>query len=79
MKWKDWIDKLSKDGIYNSGERLTKNGAVLKGNKQQIIDGPYSESKEIIGGYISIKADGLRKRLKFLKDVLFLISTVMLK
>ena len=67
MKWKDWIDKLTKDGIYNGGERLTRNGAVLKGNKQQIIDGPYSESKEIVGGYISIKADDLQEAIEISK------------
>jgi hypothetical protein len=72
MKWKTWIEELTKEGIYNGGERLTRNGTVVKGNEKQsdgyrIIDGPYSEGKEIVGGYISIKADDLQKAIEISK------------
>jgi hypothetical protein len=68
MKWKTWIEELTKDGRYNSGERLARNGTVVKGDQKQIIDGPYSESKEIVGGYISIKADDLQEAIEISKD-----------
>lgn len=57
MKWKAWIDELAWDGRYNGGDRLQRDGAVIKGSKKQIFDGPHTESKEIVGGYISIKAE----------------------
>ena len=57
LKWKNWMEQLTKDGIYNGGNRLERNGAaVLKGNQKQLSDGPFTESKEVVGGYISIKA-----------------------
>ena len=66
--WKNWTEELSKKGIYNGGERLTRNdAAVVRGNNKQIIDGPYNESKEIIGGYISIKAKNLQEAIEISK------------
>jgi hypothetical protein len=67
MNLKTWIEELTKMNIYNGGERLARIGSVIKGSKKQIIDGPYSESKEIVGGYISIKADDLQKAIEISK------------
>jgi hypothetical protein len=68
MNWKNWTEELSRKGIYNGGERLTRNeAAVVKGSAKQVSDGPYAESKEIIGGYISIKADNLQHAIEISK------------
>jgi hypothetical protein len=68
MNWKNWTEELSQKGIYVAGERLTKNdAAVAKGNDKQVIDGAYGESQEIIGGYISIKADNLQQAIEISK------------
>jgi hypothetical protein len=66
IKWKTWIDELTKDGRYNGGERLLRNGAVVKGNQRQVVDGPYSAG-EIVGGYISIKAADLKEAIEISK------------
>jgi hypothetical protein len=60
MKWRAWMEQLSKEGKYGGGHRLTKSGSVLKGKEKQIIDGPFAESKEIVGGFIAIKANDLQ-------------------
>jgi len=67
MKWKIWTEELIKKGTYSGGNRLTKNGTVLKGTKKQITDGPFTESKEIIGGYISIKAANKEEAVEIAK------------
>jgi hypothetical protein len=68
LNWRNWTEELSKKGIYGGGERLTRNdAAVVKGNAKQVIDGPYSESKEIVGGYISIRADNLQQAIEISK------------
>ena len=67
IKWKTWMDQLTKDGKYNGGDRLTRNGSVMKGKDRLIIDGPFSEGKEIVGGYISIKASDLSEALEIAK------------
>ena len=67
-KWKTWVEQLTKEGRYNGGNRLERNGAVvLKGNQKQLSDGPYTESKEVIGGYISIKAGDRQEAIEVAK------------
>ena len=69
IQWKNWVDELTKKGIYNGGERLTRNeAAVVKGNARQITDGPYTANNECVGGYISIKADDLQQAIEICKD-----------
>jgi len=66
MKWKKWMEELTRQGKYLGGQRLTKNGSVLKSAKQ-ITDGPYVESKEIVGGYVAIKANDLQDAIEAAK------------
>lgn len=66
--WKNWIKELSKKRIYRGGERLTRNEAtVVNGSARQVMDGPYTGSKEIVGGYISIKTDNLQQAIEITK------------
>lgn len=56
QKWKVWTEELAQKGKYSGGHRLTRGGAVISGKKKLLIDGPYTEGKEIVGGFITIKA-----------------------
>lgn len=60
-KWMAWIDRLSKAGIYKAGEPLEAEGKVIRGKKMDVTDGPYAESKDVVGGYLIVKADSLAK------------------
>jgi hypothetical protein len=55
-KWFAWIDKLAKAGKYDSGEALSPGGKIIKGNYKNVTDGPFTEGKEIIGGYFVVNA-----------------------
>jgi hypothetical protein len=59
--WRTWLDQLSKEGKYLGGQRLAPGGTVLEGRDKKILDGPYAEGKEIVGGFMSIKADNLKE------------------
>ena len=61
-----WMDELTQKGKHPAGKRLLEKGAVLKGSKQ-ITDGPYAESKEIVGGYLGIKANDLNEAIEIAK------------
>ncbi len=64
QKWTNWVGDLTKKGIYNGGERLTRNDAVvIKGGAKEIGDGPYTVNGEMVGGYISVKADNLQQAI----------------
>jgi hypothetical protein len=57
QQWFAWIDDLKAKNIYQSGEALLPGGKTVKGSKALVTDGPFAESKELIGGYFLIKAN----------------------
>jgi len=54
-KWMAWVDKLHQAGKYVSGEALLPGGKLVTG-KNAVTDGPYTEGKELVGGYFVINA-----------------------
>ena len=54
-KWMAWVDNLNKEGKYVSGEPLLPGGKLVSG-PASITDGPYTEGKEVVGGYFIINA-----------------------
>jgi len=58
-KWTTWIgEAMAKGWMKNAGDALTEEGRVVDARKV-VTDGPFVESKEIIGGYSIVKADTL--------------------
>ncbi len=57
QQWFDWINGLKANGIYVSGEALLPGGKTVKGAEGIVTDGPFAESKEVVGGYFIIKAE----------------------
>jgi hypothetical protein len=50
----------AKKPFYKGGKRLTQDlGRVIKANggKPRATDGPYSETKEVLGGFYTIEAE----------------------
>jgi hypothetical protein len=62
-QWQDWIGGIAAQGKFVSTNRLGFEGKTLKPN-QVIVDGPYAEVKEIIGGYILVKATNIDEAMK---------------
>lgn len=56
QKWEDWLGKGQQDGwCVAMGDALGPDGKVVQADKT-VTDGPYLESKEMIGGYSVIEA-----------------------
>lgn len=56
-RWMAWIEQLSKTQTYASGEPLLPGGKLVAGKAgKTVTDGPYTEGKEIIGGFFIINA-----------------------
>ncbi len=59
-KWVAWMKELGQKGhIKDPGHPLEGTGKLVKGSQKQVIDGPYAETKDIVGGYMVIEADHL--------------------
>lgn len=53
-----WLDRQVAEGTMKTGQRLANQGRTVSKN-QAVTDGPFSETKEVIGGYWFILADNL--------------------
>lgn len=59
QKWMAWMQDLAEKGhLKDRGQPLEAEGKVV-GGKQPITDGPYPESKDIVGGYTLVEAKDL--------------------
>ncbi|HEY6901922.1 MAG TPA: YciI family protein [Puia sp.] len=61
QKWYNWIGQLSAKGQYVGGAPLLNEGKMVKGKSPVITDGPFAEGKELVGGYLIIKAGSLKE------------------
>ena len=68
QKWFAWVEKLRGKNIYSSGAPLVREGKVVKGEKALVTDGPFAESKEVVGGFFIIKADTIEEAIELAKD-----------
>ena len=57
QKWMDWMQKLAEAGKLAGGQPLTTDGKVVSEKGKKVTDGPFIEGKEMIGGYLLVKAD----------------------
>ncbi len=57
QQWHEWIATAMRSGwMVNPGDGLTPEGRVVN-SKMVVTDGPFIESKEIVGGYSVVQAD----------------------
>ena len=67
-KWMAWIDKLGKAGKYVAGEPLLPGGKLVSGKSKTVTDGPYTEGKEIVGGFFIINAADINEATEISKE-----------
>ncbi|MCJ0763971.1 YciI family protein [Variovorax terrae] len=52
-----WHDQLVAEGKMKAGQRLAREGKIV--SRHSVTDGPFTEAKEVIGGYWFILAGSL--------------------
>ena len=68
-KWFAWIEKLNKAEKYVSGEPLLPGGKLVSGKGgKSVTDGPYTEGKEVVGGFFIINAKDINEAVEISKD-----------
>ncbi len=61
--WQDWIGGIAAQDKFVATNALGYQGKTVQGNGV-ITDGPYAELKEIVGGYIVVKAENIDEAVK---------------
>lgn len=65
--WNDWIGQGFAQGwMVDPGDALQPGGKIVD-FKKKVTDGPFAESKEIVGGYSIVKVDSYDKALECAK------------
>lgn len=60
QKWLAWIQQLEANGnLAARGQPLDRAGKVVRGQKKLVIDGPYLETKDIVAGFLTVRARDL--------------------
>jgi hypothetical protein len=70
-KYRAWSDKLrAADRVVVSDKLMDEGGKVLTMQKGRVsvVDGPFSEAKEVVGGYITIRAANYDEAVELVRD-----------
>ena len=66
-RWTTWMENLAKQGISDGGEPLGPEGRTISGSAKLVTDGPYTEAKEAVGGYVILRAETIDKAVEIAK------------
>ncbi len=69
QRFNAWNDKLRATEQFVSAGKLTQDrGTTVRGNDDEaVVDGPYSEAKEAIGGFFLVRAESAEEAAQIAK------------
>jgi hypothetical protein len=68
QKWVAWMKELGDKGqLKNPGQPLERTGKVVKGRDKTVIDGPFAEAKDVVGGFIVVEAQDIAHAVELSK------------
>ncbi len=65
--WQNWIGGIAAQGKFVSTNRLYPEGKSIFADGA-VLDGPYAEVKEMVGGYLIATADNLDEAVQLAKS-----------
>src|SRR5262245_62124842 len=71
QKYIAWGKSLRERGIHKGSDKLTDEpGRVMrrKDGQVRVTDGPFSESKELLGGYYVVEAESYDQAVEYARD-----------
>jgi hypothetical protein len=68
QQWMNWIGEGFRKGwMVDAGDALTPEGRVVNA-KKVVTDGPFVESKEVVGGFSIVKAETIDQAAELAKN-----------
>ena len=63
-----WVDDLRERGIWITGDQLAPprraRSVRVRGGKQMVTDGPFTETKEAVGGFDLLECDSFEQAVE---------------
>jgi hypothetical protein len=66
--WMAWFERLKAEGKCAGGHPLEEQGKVVSGRQRIVADGPFAESKEVIGGYFYLTVANENEAIEIAKQ-----------
>ncbi|HVW19883.1 MAG TPA: YciI family protein [Opitutaceae bacterium] len=67
-KWMAWMESMKAQGQFVAAAPLQDGGKVLRGSRGSVVtDGPFTEAKEMVGGYVIVHARDLAEAAEIAK------------
>ncbi len=66
-KWGQWMHQLAQDGVLKAGQPLQTDGKVVEKAGEIVTDGPFAEGKEVVGGFLIVKAETIEGAVEISK------------
>lgn len=66
-KWNHWIGGIAAQGKIVSTDALMPFGKVMTKGGQVVTDGPFTEGKEIVGGYMVVSVANVDEAVELAK------------
>ncbi len=61
-RWNNWYDGLASQGKAVEGQPLELETRIISGiGGERVVDGPFAETKEAIGGYVKLMVSSLEE------------------
>jgi hypothetical protein len=65
-----WFEGLNQRGKTKAAHPLGAHGRIISGtNGHLVVDGPFAESKEAVGGYLMLQADNLNEAVEIARSM----------
>ena len=65
-----WFEGLNQRGKIKGAQPLGGQGRVISGtNGRFVVDGPFTETKEAVGGYLVLQADNLAEAVEIARSM----------
>lgn len=68
QRWMKWMAKLQQQGTLVQADPLDRSGKTMAGTEKTITDGPFAESKEMVGGFMFAKANSIDEMMEICKE-----------
>ncbi len=67
-RWQEWMRRMAEQNQFVAGQPLASEGKVLKGTGKKLTDGPFMEGKEIVGGFVVLRAADMDAAIELARD-----------
>lgn len=67
MKYNDWVGSLIEKSIFKNGLGLAPGHYEIKPDLNKTVDGPFTETKEVLTGFFHISADSFPSAIEIAK------------